>query len=390
MSTWNTSEVVLLERLRPVCTSREILEVFQELGFERTLDAIGRRARRHSIIHEEIGIPSYDDLTKLEIAAVRNMLAKRHTATPPMPVSPSQKGKVTQAINKDLSSLLVDMERERKLIPRTSSIVTRKISSDKESLVVVLSDFHTGKVTRDETGTVTYNTDIALQRIEETPQRVCESLTNDHYNNIDELVILFVGDMIDGEGIYPSQEVHIDRAAIEQTRGVVRSLVKMIHSFRDLFPFVRIVTTRGNHGRTGQSVESNWDNVIYQQLELILDIYGDTSIAIKNQYGNYNTTMIKGWKGLIRHYAPAQADTAAGRSKFAGWYGMHEWDFLCYGHFHHWGIMTWNSLPIFRNGSLIGGDGYAESLAVHDNPCQLIFGVTENKLPTFITPIQYL
>ena len=37
----------------------------------------------------------------------------------------------------------------------------------------------------------------------------------------------------------------------------------------------------------------------------------------------------------------------------------------------------------------MGGDDYAESLAVNDGPVQLIFGVNSESLPTFICPLRF-
>jgi len=115
----------------------------------------------------------------------------------------------------------------------------------------------------------------------------------------------------------------------------------------------------------------------------------DPNLTIKTKYGEYNNFEVKGWRGHIRHYAPVQAETAAAVSKFSKWQNLHGYDFMCYGHWHHWGISTFNGRLIFRNGSLAGGDDYAETFGSYDFPTQLMFGVTEEKVGEFITPIVY-
>ena len=51
---------------------------------------------------------------------------------------------------------------------------------------------------------------------------------------------------------------------------------------------------------------------------------------------------------------PAGA-VSGGIGMHAGWIDMHDVDAICSGHFHHWGVNTYNDRPIFRNGSLSGG-----------------------------------
>ena len=103
----------------------------------------------------------------------------------------------------------------------------------------------------------------------------------------------------------------------------------------------------------------------------------------------YNTFEVKGWKGIVRHHAPVQADTATGIAKFASWFMMHEWDLFCFAHYHHCGIMTLCGKKLFRNGSLVGGDDYAESLAKYDSPSQLCWCVTEENTAALINIINF-
>jgi hypothetical protein len=242
---------------------------------------------------------------------------------------------------------------------------------------------------KDENGNVIYNMAIAEQRILAIPAKIAESFSKDRLKTFDEVVLCMIGDHIDGEGVFPAQEMSLEDHVVEQTKRCVKAFWTLIRDLRKRFPMVRIVTTRGNHGRGGVSPESNWDNMVYQQLELLVDLEADPRLTIKNRYGHYNTLDVKGWRGHLRHKAPVQADTAASLAKYAGWNGIHDWDFFCFGHWHHWGVMTWCSKPLFRNGSIMGGDDYAESLAVHDQPVQLCFGVTEQKLPTFVLPLYF-
>jgi len=392
--TWSDEETTLLESVRPVLSTREIHKVFQLLGYQRSMEAIQKRSRKIGVTFKDFGTPVTHGLTHEEKTALTAVMSEREgylaACSPPPIITPAMKGERTKQQRLFMADILEELNDIRAQVPRLGSVsLKRSHVSEKQSLVVLLSDWHLGQIVTDtEHNRVIYNTDIAVQRILSIPAKVVQSLSPDQMDNIDECVLLLAGDTVSGEGIFKHHEMYIHEHAAEQVLVAVKATWEMIQGFRDVFPLVRIVTTKGNHGRTGGSPEANWDNIIYQQLELLVDLDGGSNITIKNRYGNYATVDVRGWKGHIRHWAPSQFDTAAGIAKAGSWAGMHDWDFFCYGHWHHWGCFTWNGQPLFRNGSLVGGDDYSESLAKVDLPVQLIFGVSDNQIGTFINPVR--
>jgi hypothetical protein len=260
--------------------------------------------------------------------------------------------------------------KRRKVTPKKSS---------RESLVLALSDFHIGACTA-----------VVLERLSTVVAMVADAASG---RNIDECVVLLVGDIIDGEGIYPGQDISLEQHVAEQVKLAAKETWKVLLGLRELFPAVRVSAVRGNHGRSGHSPEANWDHMVYQQLDhmvyqqlsILADI--DGSVGFETEYGDYGLTTIKGTRGLIRHKAPVQTDTAAARAKFGGWLAIHAYDWLLYGHCHHYGIMSFAGRPIFRNGCLPGSNDYSERLAVTDKPCQLLWGITPSRCPTFVAPL---
>jgi len=142
-------------------------------------------------------------------------------------------------------------------------------------------------------------------------------------------------------------------------------------------------------GNSSGHEDSNWDNVVYQQLEMLINNYSDKNIGIEVKYGDYNIFEVKGHKGLIRHIAPIQTDTPSARAKYGGWYKKYKYDFMIIGHWHHWGINNYNGIPVFRNGSLPGADDLAERMGVHDEPAQILFGVNNKRVPTYVYVIDF-
>lgn len=389
---WSDEELVVLENLRPVCSAQEIQKVLRALGYTRTLEGINKRARKDRWYYSgELGEPTWTEFNERQRSIIRYILDQRNEieeTSPPAILSSKQKAKFTLQRNIQLSSLYEEMQDLRKNTPRSGSIRSLHAVGG-ISLVLLLSDFHIGKVIKDEDNIEVYNTDKGLQRIRQTPELILSTLDKETISRTEEIIILLIGDHVDGEGIYPGQEITLEKGVSEQVRLVTRVTWELIQSVREIFPIVRIVTARGNHGRSGLSVEANFDNMYYQQLELLVDWTDDPQLSIKNRYAEFNTFTTQGWKGLIRHWAPVQADTSAAKSRLGGWKDIHGYHFMCYGHWHHWGVLTYNGCPIIRNGCLSGGDDYAEKLGCYDSPTQVLLGITQDNLPAFVAPLKY-
>lgn len=394
-NSWTERERFLLELTRAYLSTAEIHDFFSLLGYERSKDAVSKFSKKLGLTFKDYGVPAKKDLTDAEETALHGVLSKRTELLSNiqlqeiLPVKFNATPREVKSFHQQLLSALNDIRAE---IPRLGSVSTKRKAkeSNKDSVVVELSDWHFGRETHNEVWEVMYSSDIATKRLLQTPELVAKKLPIP-ICNVDEVVLALVGDHVDGEGIFPHQAMHIDDHAASQVTRVTRATWQMIQGFKEVFPdtLIRLVTTRGNHGRTESSPEANWDNVFYQQLELLVDMAEDPLLTIKNRYGAYNTFEVKGWKGLMRHKAPVQADTAGAIAKFAGWNAIHNWDFFLFGHYHHWGVMTWQGKPIIRNGSLMGGDDYAEELAYHDDPAQVMFGVSNKEVMTWFRPLRY-
>ena len=107
------------------------------------------------------------------------------------------------------------------------------------------------------------------------------------------------------------------------------------------------------------------------------------NLSIKYAETDYLTCDIRGKKYMIRHMAPEQPDTPAGRVKFNEWARMYKADGIVYGHWHHFGLFDVDGVRVFRGGSTVGGDSLSESMAKHSEPIQLIWGVNEQRVSTF-------
>jgi len=357
------------------------------------MEAISKKGRQLGITFKDFGIPAMAGLSEDSKVAIQAVLEQRERSfaimEPPVDLTAGQKSAQTAKLRDLSNQILSSLKEVRNEIPRTSSVSVKRKDTEKESLVVCFSDNHFGRIIKDDDGETIYNFQIAAERVAKTPELLIEMLTKEQRNNIDEVIVLMVGDHVDGEGVFPAQEMLLEDHVAEQCKRCVRAFWLAIKAFRKIFPMVRVITCRGNHGRGGVSPDSNWDVVLYQQLELLIDLEGDPNLTIKNKYGEFNTVDVRGWKGMIRHKAPQQSSTAAGAIKFAGWQGIHNWDFFVFGHFHNWGVMNWCGKPIIKNGSAMGADDYSETLAVSDGPVQVAFTVSEDHAVKAMYPVYY-
>jgi len=391
---WTDTELALLEALRPVCSTREILKVLKELGCDRSLEAIQKKARLMDIHFKDFGEPVCMGLGETEQKAIAKVLADRDSyltsLAPPPLVSPSEKGKITTLQREASKQLYNSLQEVRAVVPRIGSISTIKATGDKLSLVLAFSDHHIGKTITDLEGQELYNSSIGCQRILNTPNLVVQS-AGAYLSQVDELIILLIGDHIEGEDVLPGQNVTLDEHVASQVMTVSKALWQTIRDFKEIFPIVRIVSVRGNHGRgSNSSPEANFDHMVYQHLELLVDLAALPNLSIKNRYGEFNTFEVKGWRGIIRHKAPAQSETASGIARFAGWHMIHDYDICCFGHWHHWGAYSFNNVKIIRNGSLCGGDDFAEMWGATDDPTQVLFVVSPESACLSVVPIPYI
>ena len=141
-----------------------------------------------------------------------------------------------------------------------------------ESAIAVLSDWQLAKVT------ASYNSKVCEQRISKYGDKVIE-LTNiqraDH--PVTDLRVYLLGDIVEGELIFPGQAHFVDASLYEQVLVSGRRI--LCHFLRRMlayFETVSVVGVIGNHGQLGGRArrdyhpESNADAMLYEACRLVL------------------------------------------------------------------------------------------------------------------------
>jgi len=264
-----------------------------------------------------------------------------------------------------------------------------------ETLCIQLSDWHFGKNTVIN-GKPTFNSEIAFDRVANVlaPQIVEHVKRMGKSSEIENVRIFMLGDMIENDIMYETQRMHIDKQVSSQFNDALKAIMLMLGAIRGAFEDIgkpdidiKIDGITGNHGRAHgkqDTGECSWDTCLYMAVETALQYSELKNISIDYSFDAYKVVEIRGQKGLLRHWAPSQAETGAARAKLGGWNEIFDYDFLCYGHYHHWGVNTYHGKPLFRNGSLCGTDDYAINLSVADDWGQLMWGCSKDDPCTFI------
>ena len=143
-----------------------------------------------------------------------------------------------------VSNVEMALERPPLMLPQTPY-------SGKESANLLISDTHFGKIHLDESGNILYNKDIAAFKMELLGNQVVKLLTKHlRFENIDAFNIMLLGDIVDGSGIYPNQELNQDLSAFtDQVTLATVSIWNIVRMIRSLGLPVNLYGIPGNHGR---------------------------------------------------------------------------------------------------------------------------------------------
>jgi hypothetical protein len=257
-----------------------------------------------------------------------------------------------------------------------------------ETAIAVLSDWQLAKVTS------TYSSAVCEERIERYADKLIELTRIQRADHpVNDLRAYLLGDLIEGEQIFPGQAHHIDASLYMQVMvDGPRILGNFIRRMEGFFPGkIHVAGVSGNHGFLGGRTrkdyhpESNGDTMLYEVTRIALD---------GRSRATWSPNITKGarhWYALDtvgeKTFFLFHGDQVRGYNGFP-WYGMGKkvpgwftsflnvWDerrfhYVLHGHFHTPNRMYLNGLRIYGNGSTESHNPYAlEQLAAAGEPMQ--------------------
>lgn len=269
-----------------------------------------------------------------------------------------------------------------------------KSSKGEEVAVAIIADWQLAKITPD------YNSKVCEERIYRYAEKVIqltEIQRQDH--PVKELRIWALGDIIEGELIFPGQSFLVDGGLYRQiTVDGPRIMKNFINMMLEHFEKITFVGVIGNHGAIGgrgrrdHDPETNGDRMLYRITQLMFEKESRIEFKIPDGRGErhwYAVDTIGKYRAMLCH-----GDQFGSLSTFYGFqkkaYGWKigaisdDFDDIYLGHFHTPTKMTFNTVQVRISGSPESTNTYAsESLAAAGRPSQpLIFVHPEKGIVT--------
>jgi hypothetical protein len=265
-----------------------------------------------------------------------------------------------------------------------------KVTKGEEVAVAVIADWQLAKITPD------YNSQVCEERIYKYAEKIIqltEIQRQDH--PVKELHIWALGDIIEGELIFPGQSFLVDGGLYRQiTVDGPRIMKNFINMMLENFEKIVFVGVIGNHGSIGgrarkdHDPETNGDRMLYRITQLMFENEKRIEFRIPDGRGErhwYAVDKIGNYKSLLCHGDQfGSLSTFYGFQKKAyGWkIGAIEDDFddVYLGHFHTPTKMTFNTVQMRISGSPESTNTYAvERLAAVGRPSQPLMFVHPEK-----------
>jgi hypothetical protein len=259
-----------------------------------------------------------------------------------------------------------------------------------ETAVAVLADWQLGKITP------SYNSEILAKRMEIYTEKLLEitEIQRSHHP-VKNLHVWILGDIVEGEEIFPGQSHLIDSGLYRQV-GIngPKILAKFLQTALENFERVHVTAVIGNHGAVGGRMrkshdpETNMDRLLYKICDLIFDSEDRITFNIPDGKGErnwYAVDRIGSYSTLLIHgdQLPGPSSVNSYYKKVMGWKDgaiPEGFDDVFMGHYHQQYKMTLGSTILRISGSPESYNTYAqEYFSSMSRPCQhLMFVHPEN------------
>lgn len=250
--------------------------------------------------------------------------------------------------------------------------VKAKSSTKAETMVILASDFQTGKKTPN------YDSEVAAQRVKlygEKALKLLEIQRKDH--PVNDGVLALLGDLVEGEDIFPGQEWRIDASLYAQIFHTSEIVVNLIRYLLTELTKINVVCVDGNHGRIGRPgqyhPETNTDRMVYRIAQMLLKDEKRVTWNFVDPQGErnwYTIIEVGQWRALAVH-----GDQFKGGFAGLPWYSfskkINSWaagairepfgDVLM-GHWHQSAKIPLNTRNVYVNGSTESYNTWSQEL----------------------------
>lgn len=277
-------------------------------------------------------------------------------------------------------------------LPKIKAPAKTTAKKGEEICVPLLSDIQLAKQTS------TYNTEVAEERVVRYAQKIIKIARIQKANHIVKRCVVFaLGDIIEGELIFPGQAHEIDSSLYKQvTVDGPRILSKFFNVLLTEFETVECYWVIGNHGALGgrsrrdYNPETNADRMLGKILQTMFagnkrikfivpdkSWYTVADLGVKAKFLLFHGDNIRGTMGVPFY---------GYNKKILGWKSlgaaglMENFTHAVCGHYHTPTHLYINDVRVWVNGSTESHNPYAqEQLASMGRPCQYTLFVKPSK-----------
>jgi hypothetical protein len=261
-------------------------------------------------------------------------------------------------------------------IPPVPAPTPDKRKAKGEVAICLLADWQAGKVTPE------YDSDITAKRVRRYADKAVKLIERQRQASpVDEARIYLLGDLLEGEEIFPGQAHRIDASLYTQLFSTATLLADAVRRIAATVPKVRVVGAIGNHGSMGGPVrrsyhpETNFDAMLYNVARMLVRDeprieWPETFVAGERAW--YATDEVLGKRWFLFH-----GDQVKSASFGIPWYGFNKrllgwstsvapFEYSASGHWHvpvrmqvngitHWGAGSTESANTFAQEFLASG-----------------------------------
>ena len=266
------------------------------------------------------------------------------------------------------------------------AVVTPAGAGTPETMVVMVSDVHIGKLVEQGVvgSTFGYDKGIFVDRGRALLEGILR-LRKLHATKgpIPKLALFFLGDGVDGVDMRRGHSTRVDvHSAAEQMVRLARYMGWLTTELSSYFEQVDLNWEFGNHGRVGEFgvnlPADNWDYVAGEMVREQVRALKNVTVNVHTQkYGIYQIGP------LVAYAAHGDAvkgglSSAAIKRHVANQENLHRvrFDLALLGHFHTSELYSAGATKVFMNGAWDGGDDFSvNQLVAASDPVQWAFGV---------------
>lgn len=307
-------------------------------------------------------------------------------------VEPQRQNSYAKAqATKKTNNILTELEADVKEILRGVPVREADFepSDEKSTLVIPRSDDHFGVKIDGRGVNEELSTPIAERRINHIVDHAIEKAAE--RGDVEEVILGLFGDHIDGEQVYPGHHVNLEQFLRGQIRKAATVYIEQIQKLSKHFDHVKIIMCPGNHGNLGKSAITNADDIVFDEIELGLDLIGVENVTIVQSNSKYVAFDIRGFQGYARHGddALSHASTSSGDDRWLNWKEEVDFDVAYHGHYHQLRIEPVGYGQVCQCGTIIPPSLFVNSIGMTGKPRVFYHFATDEQVFTGMEVIEF-